>query len=1125
VINNENAGRFDIASPGDLGDEQGILHRRPPKPLNFSVGLSGDRQHVLFRLKDVLYPQIRTIISEYRVYFISIDTISPSDIAQPELAKRAFAQAQLAGYSPPSSRPGLLEWESDRQWAGQDGWFFATTVNIMGLESDPTPPARAPGADSIGDSAVPGDVTAFQVTLRGEYVAGRSYVRVYVSAVCPTPLGSFDGYQIYLQGYRDTDFEDSPIIEGHFVQRSTQDAGDLLSDSFLMDPDVAVPYDTGTISITNASATVTGVGTDWSLNWGDTHLIALYASNAAAPAVPGLVYFVIADVVSPTQLTLPSAPNWISSTGVEYVIAPFSTQNYTADQPFLLGANYLTPHRVRMYAVSVSKAGTRRPDITNSPYVDFPFGLAAALTKPDNPYRVTAYVQAGSSMSSQGAAITLKWNVTKFTGVASDQLDSTLSHFNVYRQRAGTQNNPVDPAPAKPLSIYASVPFDRALSNQGQYTWTDKAFNTNPLNVLPDIPPTDSDAWDFNPADLGEYVYWIQAVNVEGTENRSTYWGTLTSAGGVTLTQTGGDEFNDDMVGKTITLSDGTPYTVETVNVGAGTLDVGAAVSAGTYDYSIGSVSGRIQLVGNQGSEGDPTLHGDDFFNRLFNSQFISYCSVAGTDEPIATDHNSGYAAAATLADGQPTFRRYFTDELYITGNTGLVPANGRQNAQAAGLPPTYIGGSPPIGATWDDNWSVWQYYSSTAAAPVFVCSDPASQETTGEVVVHDPGGATDFTALTQLIQKRKMSPGMPFALTFWAKSLAPISGAVILGQVVRYDARNFSNAAYIPNVFGLGIEREGTIGGTVSTSTLTTTYQRFTVLGRLPSGDPATRTGVTATNGSATIVGSGDFDQGWIGCTATVKDGANTLVAEIRQVNAGTGTAPDACTDIVLSANWTFATTANATVDVAITFTHYFVKIGVNGDTGGNDVYIYAPMLNSGLLGAPYNPTMVTADVPGGFSGAPGGPGEGPTPDPRPGCVPAGTKVWTPEGEREIQHIIPGSKVMAFSGGGFTKTKVVKANETSTRLMYRIATSTKEIECSESHLFRVDRRYVCAANLQLGDRLVGVTDGQRTTEVVKYIERTEVPITAVYSLSCEPVHNYVAGGLVCHNKPPIIDQ
>lgn len=1112
-------------SPGDLGDEQGILHHRPPKPANFSVGISADKQHVIFRIKDVLYPQIREVLSEYRVYFISAETVSPNDIIKPDIAYRAFQQSQLCGSTPPSGRPGLIEWESDRKWMGRDGWFFATSVNIAALESDPTPPVRAPQGAEVGDSAVPGDVTAFQVSLRAEYVANRSYVRVQVSALTPEPLGSFAGYQIYLKGYRwDGDFDDAPVMEGHFVAASTQGGGDLLSDSFLMDPDIATPYTAGTVAIDNGSATVIGTGTDWALSWATNHIFAVYAVDASFPAEPILWTPTITGVTSPTQLTISFGPTWFPGAGLEYAIFPVLTQGTFADQPF-----FIPPHRVRMYAVAVSKAGTRRPDVTNSPFVDFQFGLGAALTKPDNPYSISAYVQPDTTLSSQGGVVTLRWAVTRdfSTGLA----DSTLHHFNVYRQRAGTHNNPVDPAPAKPLTPFATVPFDRAMSAEGQYTWVDKAFNTDPTkapNATPPVPPTAADAWDFNPADLGEYVYWVQAVNVEGTENHSAYWGTLTSAGGTTLTQTGGDAFTDDFVGKTITLLGTDPLIQRTVTGRSGsTITVsGAAITAATYDYGVGSVTGRVTLVGNASGEGDPTLHDADYFNRLFNANFISVASVANTDEILATDHNSGYAAAATLGDGQPTFSRFFTDPLYTVGaNTGAEPfQNGSQNAQAAGLPPTYVGGSPPIGATADDNWSAWQYYISTAGLePAFVCSATAgSTATTGEMVLYGGALAGDFSAITQLIQKRKLAPGMPFALSFYARTPVPESVGIILAQVIRYDARNFSNAAYSPNPT-LGVEREGNIGGTVQLSTVNDVYQRFTVLGRLPSGDPATRTGITANNLSTTITtATPNFDQGWIGCTATVKQGATTHVSEIRQVTGGTP--PDACDTIVLAAAWPAANVTNATLDVAITFTHYIVKIGVNDVGGAASIYIRYPMLNSGLKAAPWQATMDPKDQPGGIDQVEDA---DPAPNPRPGCVPAGTLVMTPSGEREIQNLAVGETVLCYASGQIAKTRIAAVNKHSTMRLMTIHTNNRELVCTPTHRLLVSgvNRYRIADDV-LGAKLVGVVGDRLTSERVSVVGVQELaaPVT-VYTLSCEPRHNYIAGGLVCHNKPPVVEQ
>lgn len=1106
----------DVSLPGTPGDEFTTSQHRPPKPLGFQVLLAPDNAHVLFRIRDTLFPQIRALLSEYRVYFADISILaSATDINDPAQARVAFGHAKLVGSTFPGNHGELLEFESSTAIAATRGWYFAVSVNNSGLESDPTPPAPAPAnasTSNIADYVIPADVTGAQITLAQEYVNGVAYVRVSASALTPQPLGSFDGFQLYIKGYRDANY--TTVVEDGFAQITTQGAGDLLQTSFLMAPDMPPLYQQGTINLTNGSSVIDGIGTNWNPTWAAERFMAFYAYPDPITSDRTLYGTNLVSVASPIQLTLSggAAPTWLTQQGVEYAIYLNNTQGWF-DQ-FAPGF----PHRVTFYFVSISRGGTRRADITNAPSVTFYFGLASALTKPDNPYNVTAYVQPGTSMSSQGAVITLKWNVT-----AAGILDSTIRQFNIRRRRLGTQLNPASPVPGKPDTIYATVSFDRAMSFQGQYSFVDKAFNTDPNNGAP---PDDVDGWDFNPADLGQYVYWVTSVNVEGTENRTAYFGTCTSAGATTIVNTGGDLFSDDFVGATITIGIST-YTVTDYDGVTGDIEVSGAVAAGSYDFLVGSTTGRLTLIGHTGAEDDPTVNGDDAFNRTYNSQFISLCSVAGTDEPLATDHNAGYAAAATLADGQPTFRFYFTDELYTTGGAGGGGQNGRQNNQAAGLPPTYTGGSPPIGATWDDNWSVWQYsYSGGAAGiPVFTCAGVASTATTGEVRLLPGNAAGEFSTIAQLVQKRKFAQGMPFVLAAMIKTEAAGSGGgVILMQVVRYDARDFSNAAYNPNP-ALGTERD-TVGGTISCSALEDEYQKVSVKGRLPVGDPATRSNVAVTNGSTTITSAAnEFDQHWIGCTATVEQGATTHVSEIRQVTGGTG--PTTRGTIVLATAWPGANASDATLDVSITFTHYAVKIGVN-DAWDKQVWVRAPMLNSGLLGSAYTPTMLLVDTPGGDDQpADGNPG----PTPKPGCVPTGTLVETPDGPRAIELIRPGDVVTSVRSRSSMNRKKVKGtvthiHEHSTPRMCRITTNAGQLVCSPSHrLAAVGKTYIEAARCYPGVRLLSYATGEATVEIVIAREFYDVPHVPVYSLTIDKVHNYIAGGYLCHNKPPYVEQ
>ena len=95
--------------------------------------------------------------------------------------------------------------------------------------------------------------------------------------------------------------------------------------------------------------------------------------------------------------------------------------------------------------------------------------------------------------------------------------------------------------------------------------------------------------------------------------------------------------------------------------------------------------------------------------------------------------------------------------------------------------------------------------------------------------------------------------------------------------------------------------------------------------------------------------------------------------------------------------------------------------------------------------------------------------------------CFPKGTRVTTPSGDLAIEDFVPGDEVVAFD---ISQGKVVTSTVLSTRSLLAhefitICTSKgRSFRCTPEHrIFVPGRGYICASELVVGERLIGVSD------------------------------------------------
>jgi len=1101
-------------TPADYADTYRTLNHALLPPKDFRVTLAADKQHLLFTINDVQTSPTRQVIDEYKIWFAPVTLLADSATIQiPAVAARVFAGAELAATMSASGKAGDISQESDRRFVGVAGWFFATAANEAGTQSRPTLPVVNPTASTAGDSAVPPDVTGAQVTLLGEQFEGKAYVRVAVTALVPSPIGSFAGYQIYIKGYRY-----NPLIEeGPFIGLTSQEGGDSLSGSFLLSPDVPSGYSDGLATFTSGTFDIDGVGTNWNTAWAGERFVEAWLLDLSGDEF--LSRWHISTTTSPTHITAASpAPGGFIDTTCPYVIYdPAQQTNNTIEGAS--GQDFVRiSHNVTFYFVAVSKAGTRRTDVENSPRVVFKFGLNASLTKPFNPVNLVALTNLGST-SRNGASVNLTWNLVQIAGTPTDQIDSTVAHFNIYRVRAGTVGTP-DWTVKRPNQPFATIRYNDAMQNLGAFAWTDRSFNTDPLIDS----AQQTDGWDFDQTDPAQYVYWVTSVNVQARENLTAYWSHVSATNATTtLTVTGGDPATADWIGETITIN-GEDYTVEDVDTGTQvvTFDPAFLDPTSSYQSFIGPTTGRVTLVGNSGSENDPTIYRDNFYNRVFNSQFI------GTDGSSLQAHDTAYGPANNAADGQPTFKYFFTGSEYIVGGTGVAGVPGEWSLGAATAPPAAM-------PTANDRWSIWESYLSTGGtAGTFTAA--------GEIEI-DPTAHTadDFSAISQFVEKGAFLRGENLVLAILAKTAsagASTSGYLLI-QIVRYDARDFSNAAYTPSQ-PEGVERDVGLGGAFNLTTLTTDYTQFKVLAKLSTADPAVS--VTA-NGTTTLTApNSDFSILWMGAYISVNGEA--FAHEIQKVTGGTGI--DDNTTITLgsavSQTGTFdavvciqgvppgtvpggyPTTIAGPLPIPSAFTHYQCKFGINGEWS-EIITLKQPMVNGGLLGAPWTAQMNSLDWPGGASQT-GGSDTDPN-DPVVGCVPVGTPVETVDGPRPVELCVAGTEIWSYGNGKLVRNRVASLNLVRVGTMYRFTTAAHhEFRCSSTHPIAIWKQgaksiyYRDASDMQIGDVIYRLVGGQVVKDSIVGIDfETGTPVH-VYSITAErSPRNLFFDGVCAHNK------
>jgi hypothetical protein len=186
---------------------------------------------------------------------------------------------------------------------------------------------------------------------------------------------------------------------------------------------------------------------------------------------------------------------------------------------------------------------------------------------------------------------------------------------------------------------------------------------------------------------------------------------------------------------------------------------------------------------------------------------------------------------------------------------------------------------------------------------------------------------------------------------------------------------------------------------------------------------------------------------------------------------------------------------------------------------SAGCVIGVAQPMLNGGAKPAKYTTKMSHYDVPGGSTT---GGGEGVPPG---GCVTGDTLIKTANGSQLAKDIREGATVFSWTKHGRLPNKVDKVVGTQAKTIIHLSTNGAHLYCTPTHRVAVRKTariaYVKADALELGDVII-TSDGFQSVDraiEVKEILHLQTPVEAFdFHLARDP-HNYIASGVVCHNK------
>jgi hypothetical protein len=145
-------------------------------------------------------------------------------------------------------------------------------------------------------------------------------------------------------------------------------------------------------------------------------------------------------------------------------------------------------------------------------------------------------------------------------------------------------------------------------------------------------------------------------------------------------------------------------------------------------------------------------------------------------------------------------------------------------------------------------------------------------------------------------------------------------------------------------------------------------------------------------------------------------------------------------------------------------------------------------------------------------------------------GCIAAGSTVLTPRGRRRIESLQPGDEVICLDPAtGERVTSLVATTRSLTRETLRLSGEGWSLRCTSDHpLYDPStREWAPAGDWVLGKRsaLLLVTDEPTAPRQIAVDARAlDAGLAEVFDISvAHELHNFIAEGILVHNKSPII--
>ncbi len=133
--------------------------------------------------------------------------------------------------------------------------------------------------------------------------------------------------------------------------------------------------------------------------------------------------------------------------------------------------------------------------------------------------------------------------------------------------------------------------------------------------------------------------------------------------------------------------------------------------------------------------------------------------------------------------------------------------------------------------------------------------------------------------------------------------------------------------------------------------------------------------------------------------------------------------------------------------------------------------------------------------------------------------CFAAGTKVTTAKGDKPIEKVKVGDKVVArdmVTGKKRLRTVKAVSSHVDTRMMTLVVAGEK-IRVTTEHPFHTDQGWVSSGDLEVGDKVTLIDGGTAAITSITYDSKP----TRVYNFEVEGDHNYAvtAAGVLVHNS------